>query len=91
MPADLNAKTPQTAQPVYSPPASSGPALPAAVTITTLTTGAVIRWSLTAAPETEADGTPCTGPVTVGTGQFLHARAFRAGYPASPLALEGYA
>ncbi len=90
VPADLNAKAPQCAQPVYSPNAGAMPVLPTAVTITTLTSGAVIRWSLTAQPETETDGTLYTGPVAVDSGDFLYARAFRTGYLASPLALDIY-
>ncbi|MES2706066.1 MAG: hypothetical protein V4726_05620 [Verrucomicrobiota bacterium] len=95
VPADLNAKTPQTSQPVYSPDAGSGPSLPADITITSLTAGAVIRWAISPAPlvtplQTETDGTAYTGPVTVEAGDFLHARAFRAGYLASPLTIEGY-
>jgi hypothetical protein len=96
VPAELNAKTPQVAQPVFTPSADSSPALPAAVTITTLTAGAVVRWMLSGSPvgngpEAAWDGSAYAGPVTVGAGQFLYARAFRDGYLASPLALEGYA
>lgn len=95
VPPELAAKTPQVAQPVFAPSADTSPALPAAVTITTLTAGAVIRWMLSGSPvgngpETAADGTAYTGPVSVGAGQFLYARAFRDGFLASALTLEGY-
>lgn len=90
VPADLNAKSPQVAQPTYSPTADSLPTLPTSITITSLTPGAVIRWSISAAPATETDGTAYTSPVSVADGGFLYSRAFRAGYLASPLTVQGY-
>jgi hypothetical protein len=90
IPAELNAKSPQTAQPVLSPTGESSPSLPASVTITSLTPGAVIRWSLTAPPDTITDGAAYTGAITVNDGDFLWARAFRSGYLASPLAVGIY-
>jgi len=91
VPAELSASNPQVAQPIMSPDASPLPSLPAAVTITTLTAGATIRWSKSAIPESDAAGTAYTGPVTVSAGDLLFARAFRTGYLASPPALETYA
>ena len=90
VPAELNAHSPQCAIPLMSPDSSPAPSYPASVTITSLTTGAVIRYSLSAAPDTETDGTAYTGAISISSGNFLYARAFRTGYLASPLALEIY-
>lgn len=91
VPADLNAKTPQASIPIYSPlPGDDAIVLPADITITSLTADAVIRWSLDVPPETSDAGTLYTGPVTVTSGDFLYARAFRTGYLASPLQLQVY-
>lgn len=90
VPAELNAKSPQTAQPSFSPHANTSPSLPTAITITSLTPGAVIRWSKTAAPASSSDGTAYTAPVSVSSGDFLYARAFRSGYLASPATVEAY-
>jgi len=87
VPAELSARTPQVAQPVMSP--DSG-AAPQTVTITTLTAGAAIRYSTSAAPASATDGTAYTVPVTVATPATLYARAFRSGYLDSPLAAEVY-
>lgn len=91
VPPDLSARTPQVSQPSYDPPAVITPPMPTAVTISTLTAGAVIRYSFGPPPQTQEDGTLYTGPVTVTSGQTLYARAFRSGYMASPLAAEAYA
>lgn len=91
VPADLNAKAAQVNQPVYSPHAAAHPSLPASITITSLTPGAVIRWSLSAIPATPTDGTAYSGPVSVSAGQTLYARGFRDGYLASPFTAEAYA
>lgn len=91
VPPDLSARMPQVSQPTYSPSAGASPPLPASITITTLTTGAVIRYSFASPPQTQEDGTAYSGPVSVSSGQTLYARAFRSGYMASPLAAEAYA
>ncbi len=90
VPVELNAKSPQVAIPVMSPTGTSEPGLPASVTITSLTPGAVIRYSLTDPVMTDADGTLYTAPVTVNDGDFLWARAFKDKLLASPLAVEIY-
>lgn len=94
VPADLSAKNPQTAQPIYSPLPEEDPEVeteyPIDITITSLTPTAVIRWSKALPPETADAGELYTGPVSVESGDFLYSRAFRAGYLASPLQLQVY-
>ncbi len=75
VPLALNASSPQCSLPVMSPDSDPTPSYPASVSITTLTSGATIRYSLSAAPETETDGTAYTTPITINSGDFLYARA----------------
>lgn len=91
VPAELNAKNPQTGKPVFSPMPDISLSFPTNITITSLTPSAVIRYAINDVPPDTADaGIPYTGPVTVAEGDILAARAFRAGYLASPLELRVY-
>ena len=87
VPPALNAKKPQVAQPTMSPDEG---AAPQTVTIITLTPGATIRYSTSAAPTSATDGTAYTAPITIASPATLYARAFRTGYLDSPLAAEVY-
>ncbi len=91
VPAELNAKSPQTGKPIYSPVPDIGLVYPTSVTIASLTPSAVIRYSINdVPPETPDAGIPYTAPVTIEEGDILSARAFRAGYLASPLEVAVY-
>lgn len=92
IPPQVNAKGITVAAPAFSPEAGDHPAgsFPLAISITSLTAGANIRWSLTATPEDSDDGTAYTGPVSVAAGQTLYARGFRDGYEASQPAIGAY-
>lgn len=63
---------------------------PFAVTITTPTPGAIIRYTTDGSEPTPEHGTPYTGPVPISTTTVLRARAFLDGYVPSPTATQTY-
>lgn len=82
IPDDLNVEAPRCSQPVFSPPPGSFDAgdFPVSVTIASLTSGATIRYSTSAVPQLETDGSAYSGPVAVTSGQTLYAKAFKTGF-----------
>lgn len=93
IPPAINATGPTVATPAFSPEAGEfvGPGgLPVAVSISTLTSGATIRYSLSALPTTPTEGTAYTTPISIDDGDTLYARAFKTGYAASAPAIGAY-
>ena len=84
-PPAINAKGVTVSTPAFSPEAGEHPSgsFPLSVAITTLTSGATIRYSLSAVPTSITDGSAYTGPVSISDGDTLYARAFKTGFTAS--------
>ncbi len=92
VPPEINAKGPRVSTPAFLPEAGEyDPVVfPLAVTITTLTPGATIRYSLVSMPTTSAEGTLYSTPVAVASGETLYARAFKTAYEASSPAIGAF-
>lgn len=79
----------KVATPVFNP-ASELATDPDTVAITCATTGAVIRWSKSAAPVSITSGTEYTTGVSVNAGETLYARAFKDGFDDSSVASQTF-
>ncbi len=91
-PPAINATGVKVATPLLSPdPGEYSTGLfPLAVSITTLTSGATIRYSLTALPTTITEGSLYSAPFNVADGDTVYARAFKTGIAASEPAIGAY-
>lgn len=78
--------------PNASPAGGAYPAgeYPKAITLSTLTSGASIRYSTAAPVVSDTDGTAYTVPVSVNAGETLYFRAFKTGLAASDQVEETY-
>jgi len=77
------------ATPTFNPPAGAyGSAQ--AVTISTTTTGASIRYTTDGSTPSETVGTAYSGPVSVGSSMTLKAIAYKSGMTDSPVSSAGY-
>jgi hypothetical protein len=83
IPASLIKPGTKVADVVASPVAGSGYSFPLAITLTTATAGAIIRYSTTATPSTISSGTEYTAAFNVGDGDTVYAKAFLTGYQSS--------
>lgn len=75
--------------PAFNPPAGNIDR-PQLVTISTLTTGAAVRYTTDGSEPTESTGSAYSGPVQVNTGQTLKAIAFKNGYTHSDTGSASY-
>jgi hypothetical protein len=91
-PPPVNATGPTVATPSFSPDGGlfDPGDFPFNVAITTLTSGASIRWSTTDLPMTPTEGTAYTGEILIGPDETLYARAFKTGYTASAPKIAAY-
>ena len=72
----------QVAMPTESPTAGdyTPGSFPLSVALTTSTSGATIRWSKTAIPNSETEGTEYTGAISVSADETIYAKAFKSGF-----------
>jgi Chitobiase/beta-hexosaminidase C-terminal domain/Fn3 associated len=80
---------PQTAAPVFSPAAAIYTTVQN-VTISTITSGASIRYTTDGSTPTETNGTPYTGPVNISTTTTLKAIAYESGFTDSAITSGTY-
>ncbi len=80
---------PAVAAPTFSP-GSGNYSSPQSVTISTVTSGASIRYTTDGSTPTSTTGTPYTGPVTISAVTTLKAIAFKSGSPDSTVSTATY-
>jgi hypothetical protein len=64
---------------------------PKSVTLSTLTSGATIRYSKSALPNSTGDGLLYSGAISISQNETLYARGFRSGFTSSNALVENYA